>query len=351
MSSVTVSVILPSVTDNSKLDRLCSTLLFGKLEVELLVCTDRINVTSADFSTEYADKIRVFTSDNIDDAFRSAVANANGKFVLLSDENAVYAPEALEKMIVASQGGISVCNAGFVNSDGASKLMCSNFTVGDLGCVSVYCNYIIAKDIIAKNSIVPCGSDCLSIRLFIADCMRYENCNCLDEVLVYLSSNVVTDSKKVFAYIPEYAEIFKLTGNSVATLNFVNIVLYTLLPCLTNETFSLLKTVIRFFEDDFMLVEYIRSKYRIDTDMLCDEFSNLDDFKFGSTDIFYKEVTLPLLPDTVIRNFYSGKFGIDVLKKCIGAWMYYKFYRRKDDFVKKIGCKLSLKLLGGDFIG
>lgn len=351
MSSVTVSVILPSVTDSSKFNRLCSTVLSGRLSVEFIVCTDKTNLTSADLSYEYSDFISVVCAESIDDAFRTAVVNSEGQFVVLGNENAVYAPEAFEKMIVASQGKMSACNVGLINTDGAAKLLCSDFTVGDLGCVPVYCNYLVSKDIIKKNAIVPCGADNLSVRLFISDCLRYENCACFDEVLVYLTAETSLDTKTAIAYLPEYAEIFRLTGNSVATVNFINIVLSELLPNLTKDNYTVLKTVLSSFKEDVMLLEYIRSKYGIDTKLLCDEYSSFEDFDYNGKDLFYKEVTLPLLPDSVIRNFYSGKFGIDVLKKCIGAWMYFKFYRRKDDFVKKIGCKLSRKLLGGDFVG
>ena len=351
MSSVTVSIILPSVTDKSKFNRLCSTVLSGRLSVEFIVCTDKANLTSAELSTDYADYIRVAFAESLDDAFRIAVVNSEGQFVVFGNENAVYAPETFEKLIVASQGKMSACNVGLINADGAGKLLCSDFTVGDLGCIPVYCNYLISKDIIKKNSIVPCGADSLSVRLFISDCLRYENCVCFDEVLVYLATGTSEDSRTAIAYLPEYAEIFRLTGNNVATLNFINIVISELLPAITAETYAVLKKVICVFKEDMMLLEYIRSKYRVDTQLLCDEYSSFEDFNYDGKDIFYKEVALPLLPDSVIRNFYSGKFGIDVLKKCIGAWMYFKFYRRKDDFIKKIGCKLSRKLLGGDFVG
>lgn len=351
MSSVTVSIILPSVTDSLKFNRLCSTALSGRLSVELIVCTDKTNLTSGDLSEEYSDFISVVFAESIDAALKTAVINAKGQFIVFGNENAVYAPEAFEKMIVASQGKISACNVGFINSDGSSKLMSENFTVGDLGSTPVYCNYLISNDIIKKNSTVPCGADSLSIRLFISDCLRYENCVCFNEVLVYLTAETSDESITAIAYLPEYAEIFRLTGNSTATVCFINIVLSILLPNLTKENYAVLKTVVCSFKEDVLLLEYIRSKYRIDVNLLCNECSSFEDFIYDGKDVFYKEVTLPLLPDSVIRNFYSGKFGIDVLKKCIGAWMYFKFYRRKDDFVKKIGCKLSKKLLGGDFVG
>lgn len=165
---------------------------------------------------------------------------------------------------------------------------------------------------------------------------------------MYTDGKTEYSAESALAFITEYANVFALTQNTAASIFFLRAVFTALLNKLNAERFEVLKSVTSLYSEDYAVLSWLKSTFAVDTAMLCDENSSFADFKNNGTGIFYKEVTLPITADAVVKNFYFGKFGVDVLKKCIGAWGYYKFYRMKDGAVKKYGCKLFLKLLGGE---
>ncbi|MBO5421328.1 MAG: hypothetical protein J6A67_05235 [Clostridia bacterium] len=348
MSSVIVSVILPAVSSDEKFQRFCSSLFSGNLSIELLVCD---NLGKLNINADYAEYVSVISSENRTEAINTAVGAASGKFLMFSDDSVIFAPEAIEKLIVASGGKSAVCNVGIIAAGECSKAFTDNFSAEDTATKPLFFNHLLSTRIVKSNSIQLCGSDSLSLMLFIADYYRFDSFNACKEVLMYTDIKTEFGVAESVLYLTEYATAFRLTDNSTATLFFISTVLSALLPSLNEAFFLLLKNIIREFSGNDMLMSWIRAAYGIDTYLLCDENSVYADFKFNGANIFYKEVTLPMLPDAVVRNFYSGKYGVSMLKKCIGAWLYYKFYCQKDGFLKKFGCKLGRKLLGGDFVG
>lgn len=344
-----VSVILPTVSDKSKFARFCTSLFSSTLDIELLVCCDADTEALTLISEEYAAKIKLFTIEDKLSALTKVVEAAQGKFLLFSDVSVIFADNALEKLIVTSGGGSSACNAGEVNTGRCQKAFSENFIFDDLSAKPYYFNHLLSADVIKNNSLVPCGADELSLMLFIADYYRYDTCNTVDEVLLYTDAEFEYKNTDAIAFIQEYANIFKATQNECASMFFLRAVFTALLNNLQSESFEVLKTVTSLFSDDYALLSWLKSTFGVDISILCDENTRFEDFKYNGTNVFYKEVTLPVTPESAVKNFYFGKFGIDVLKKCIGAWGYYKFYRMKDGAVKKYGCKLFSKLLGGDF--
>ncbi len=339
-----ISVILPSVSENKKLARFCATLFAGSLDVELLIC----GKVGADIPEALADRIKVIAADDELTALNDALSVARGKFILLSDVSVTFADNALEKLIVASRGNASACNVGVVSADSSAKAFTQSFSFDELSSKPYYFNHLLSADVIRGNEIAPCGTDALSLMLFIADYYRYDICNTTDEVLMYTDGKAEYSAENALAFITEYANVFALTQNTAASIFFLRAVFTALLNKLNAECFEVLKSVTSLYSEDYAVLSWLKSTFAVDTAMLCDENSSFADFKNNGTGIFYKEVTLPITADAVVKNFYFGKFGVDVLKKCIGAWGYYKFYRMKDGAVKKYGCKLFLKLLGGD---
>ncbi len=339
-----ISVILPSVSENNKLARFCASLFSGSLDVELLICGKadaRLHETSAD-------KIRLVTADDELTALNNALLSAQGKFILISDTSITFADNALEKLIVASKGNASACNVGVVSADSSVKAFTQNFSFDETASKPYCFNHLLSADVIRNNSITPCGTDALSLMLFIADYYRYDICNTADEVLMYTDGNAEYATDTALGVITEYANVFAATQNICASMFFLRAAFTALLNNLDVDSFEVLKAVTSLYSEDYAVLAWLKSTFSVDTAVLCDESSSFADFKNKGTGVFYKEVTLPITPDAVVKNFYFGKFGVDVLKKCIGAWGYYKFYRMKDGPVKKYGCKLFLKLLGGD---
>lgn len=348
MSSINVSVILPAVSSGEKFNRFCSSLFSANLSIELLVCD---NSGQLNVNEEYTGFVAIVSSENKTDALNAALSAVKGKFVIIADDSVILAPDALKKLIVASAGKSSVCNAGLIADGECHKAFIENFQSEDAASKPMYFNHLLSADVIRKNQLLFCGSDELSFMLFLADYYRYDDFTAINEVLMYTDEKKVYGFEESIVYLPEYANAFALTGNATATMFFLSAVLSAILPSMNEQLFVVLKKIINEFSEDKLLLAWVKSAYGIDTQLLCDENSSFAQFSFSGSGIFYKEVTLPMIPDAVVRNFYSGKYGVDMLKKCIGAWLHYKFYCRKDGFLKKLGCKLSRKLLGGDFVG
>ena len=339
-----ISVILPSISEKNKLARFCASLFSCSLDIELLICGKE----GAAVPEALADRIKIVTADDELSALCNALSLAQGKFVVLSDVSVTFADNALEKMIVASKGNASACNVGAVSDDNAVKAFMQNFSFDELASKPYYFNHILSADVIRNNAITPCGTDALSLMLFIADYYRYDVCNPAREVLMYTDSKTEYTADTALGFIAEYASVFALTQNITASMFFLRAVYTALLTSINADSFAALKSVTSLYSEDYAVLSWLKSAFAVDTAMLCDEDSRLSDFKSNGADVFYKEVTLPITADAVVKNFYFGKFGIGVLKRCIGAWGYYKFYRMKDGPVKKYGCMLFRKLLGGD---
>lgn len=351
MSSIVLSVILPAVTDSEKLGRFCSSLFSGNTPAELLICGETDSRFFEKLPQEYTEKIVLVNAEDKVQSVSKAIEISSGKFLMFSDESVIFAPDAIEKLIVASRGNSAVCNAGIIQNGECNKTFSESFSLEEAAGKAVHFNYLLSTDIIKNNALSLCGTSTLAIMLFIADYLRYDNCIALHEVLVYSDSKNEYTSDDSISYIEEYAKIFSLTQNDKVSLFFIKAVFSALLTDINTQTFEALKNTVRAFRNSELILAWIRASFGVDVDMLLDEDSYFGDFKVNGMNVYYKEITLPMVPDSVVRNFFSGKYGVDMLKKCIGAWLHYKFYCRKDGKIKILGCKLSRKLLGGDFVG
>ncbi len=348
MSRVNVSVILPAVSDKSKFTRFCTSLFASELNIELLICEADETELIPLIEEEWCDKISFINKNNAVASEIEAFCAARGQFMMLSDVSVIFAPKAFEKMIVASRGGAAAANVAIIKGGESAKAFSENFYTDELGNKAVYFNHLLLTDKV-KDNISFCESDSLSQMLFIAYYYRYDTVTPVNEVLFYTDSEPQYDYSQALPYLPQYADAFKVTANDKASTFFLRAVFSAVLPNLTVEAFEILKAVTATFADDYLTLSWLKNTFGVDSFALADESTVFADFKYNGTGVFYKEVSLPVAPDSVVKNFYFGKFGIDTLKKCIGAWGYYKFYRRKDDFIKKLGCKIFKRLLGGDF--
>ena len=100
-----------------------------------------------------------------------------------------------------------------------------------------------------------------------------------------------------------------------------------------------------FFENEAYSA-YALAAFGIDSALL-KEGCRAGEFVSAGTNAMYKEVTLPILADDVVRDFYGGKLSFGTLRRCIAAWLYFKLYRM-GGAAKKLGCKVCSKLAGGD---
>ena len=91
---------------------------------------------------------------------------------------------------------------------------------------------------------------------------------------------------------------------------------------------------------------YALAAFNVDSALLR-EGCRAGEFVSAGTNAMYKEVTLPILADDVVRDFYGGKLSFGTLRRCVAAWLYFKLYRM-GGAAKKLGCKICSRLAGGD---
>lgn len=345
MDSVILSVILPTIGDEKKLIRFCSSLFASSLSVELCICGKPSEETIISLAENFSDKIIVFPENSADKALKKA----RGAYVMFSDTSVIFSEDAFETMLVRGRGSACVCNAAEVSCGTSAKLLRDNFSLYDTACVNSYFSFLLNNRVITENKLSLCGSDAFSIMLFIADYIRSDIPVVIDEVLMYRDGHFKNDISADLSLIEEYANVFKITNNHQASLFFLNLIFSNFIENKDEKSFLVMRAAALPFKEDFIIIAWLEASFGIDAKALVSDNAEYESFKYGGANVYYKEIALPLNKNDVVMYFYSGKFGVDVLKKCIGAWLYYKLYRGKNGAIKRLGCKLCRKLLGGEF--
>lgn len=343
-NGVYLSVILPEVSDESRLMRFCSALLGIKYEIELLICGNVSEETSTEIYKKFSRKVKFFPEDGADEAVYSAKA----KYIIFSDVNAAFAENAVSELVLKFWNCSGVCNAAVIEDGNSRRLLREGFRFNEAAAEKIYCNYFIQKNVITENKLHLHGSDPVSVLLFIAMCAAKTEFSVLDEVLVYTDKTEKCTGTADRDYLGAVCDAVK-TADFEAQMFLARLVCTLASENMNADTFEALKTVMAAIKDTPVIAEWARGVFGFDTDILFDGDTTAESFGDKIRSVHYKEISLPMNRRDVIMNFYSGKFGIDVLKKCIGAWLYYKFYRGKDGFLKKLGCKAARRLLGGEF--
>lgn len=349
MQAIDISIIIPSIMNEEKLGRFCSSLFSSGVNAELFICGKISENIISDIS-QYSDKITVFDDKDNYSSLIKAFEAASGERIMLSYCNAVFSENSLIKLISESVNSACVCNAAVLSDGQSTKLYRTYFSIEELSGKPVFINFILRKSVILYNHILPVSASAFSILNFIADYLRFDDCNLLHEVMIYLDSEPeISLSKEDIACIEDYANAFAVSCNDMASMFFLRNILTTFQSAENKEIYKILKTALQPFYSHYAVCAWIRSSFSIDVDYFTKSESDFESFTRSGKDIWYKEVCLPISADDVIMKFYSGKFGADTLKKCIGAWLYFKIYRKKSGFIGKIGCKICKRLLGGDF--
>ena len=347
MNNAVVTVILPRVSDESRFPGFCAAVLSQSLPAELVICGGfDVNVLSG-LDPDALKRIKAVSGEGAG-AFAKALKAAEGEYIVISDVGFTYSPDAFAVMAHAAGEGGSACNVGLTSSDGA-RLFRDGFALEELADHPVFANHMLSRAVLSGNSLCPCGTTPFAILCFLADFYRYADFSAAGETLAYTGG--VADEKLLaeeWALAVEYASVFSQTGDDSVSMMLLSNVMRTYLSSPCEDMFDTLKAVTACFSDDYAVLSWLGIKYGVDAVKLTDVKTAFSDFRSDGC-IRYREVKQPLLPDAVIRGFFSGKLGISVLKKCIGAWGYYKFYRMRDGFIKKTGCRVCRRLLGGEF--
>jgi hypothetical protein len=351
MTNEYISVILPEVSDNSKLPRFCSSLFGQNVNVELIICGPVDTQMLSGVSEDEASKIKIFPHSENKHSFFNALKASTGALIMISDVDVTFANGALEKMAEEADECGCACNVALVSDEGAKRLLMNDYSFDELSSYQIYFNHLIRKSVIDEYNLSPVDPCPFSFMNFFADYYRYDGCKTINEVLIYTDSlpdyNV---SSEEWDCVPEYASVFSETHNDRVSAYFLRNIVNAYISEINKEKyFSQFKAAVAVYYVNYGISAWLKATFGFDVSMLADENSNYSDFKTDGMNVWYKEINMPILADNVIMDFYSGKLSYETLKKCIGAWLYYKLYRRKNDVVKKIGCRICKRLLGGDF--
>ena len=176
---------------------------------------------------------------------------------------------------------------------------------------------------------------------FAAEYAAYESFKPLHEVLLYGAKPI------------EYtAQTFGITAESVSPasgLSALTLLLsaYCGLDGAEKErAFDMFCAAAKPFFENSAYEAYALAAFNVDSALLR-EGCRAGEFVSAGTNAMYKEVTLPILADDVVRDFYGGQLSFGTLRRCVAAWLYFKLYRM-GGAAKKLGCKICSKLAGGD---
>lgn len=339
MSNFNISVILPEAEKSGRLPSFLENVFSQGIDVEVLICS-RIDPESlADLSENILARVKVFPNA---DALQRAVADAQGEYILFSDASVTYSSDAFASMLAR---GACVFNGSSLDGN----LFSADFSFDEIASKNGYFCCLMNSETIRKNGIMPLGSSTFSIMNMIADYARYDEIKLIHESLFNIEKiPAPTADGEDIAGLENYSWLFSQTASDRVTLFFIRSVMAVFGSCEQRETFEMLRSVLVPFMGDYAVCAWFKEVYGWDAELLKTDIS-MEDFKRLGTETKYREVKMPIKAGDAVMSFYSGKFGIGDLKKCIAAYVYFKAYRMKPGFLRDKLCELCRRRLGGEF--
>ena len=195
--------------------------------------------------------------------------------------------------------------------------------------------------VISEHGIKLLSANSAGFAAFAAQYAAYENFETIHEVLAY--------GAKPIDWNAESFDIIARSASTKGGLPALTLLLsaYSGLDKAEKEAeFDAFSAAAKPFFENEAYSAYALAAFGIDSALL-KEGCRAGEFVSAGTNAMYKEVTLPILADDVVRDFYGGKLSFGTLRRCIAAWLYFKLYRM-GGAAKKLGCKVCSKLAGGD---
>lgn len=342
MAESYISVILPQVSDEERLACWLDNIFSQGVEVEALIC-DKINPEKLmALNEDILARVKVFPSQDKATALKKAICDADGGFILFSDVGITYANDAFGTMLA---GGACVFNGA--SADG--NMFSADFSFDEIASKNGFFCCLMNAETVKQNQIMPVGGTSFSIMNMIADYARYDEIKTIHESLFNIAQLPKPSANaEDIASLENYSWLFSRTANDRVTLFYIRNVMSVFGSCEQKESFEMLKSVLLPFMGDYAVCAWFKEAYGWDAELLKTDIS-VENFRRLGTDTKYSEVVMPIKAKDAVVSFYFGKFGIDVLKKCFFAYLYYKAYRMKPGFMRDKLCELCKHRLGGDF--
>lgn len=302
--------------------------------VRLVLCTE--NADTKKIPT-VAENSRIdFVSCSIED-INSVLTSPDAPLVMFADAGTTFAPEFVGLL----EDKAAVFNAAAEEKNAPRKLYRDGFSTHEAFLPAVGVNFVMRSAVIKEHGTELLSADAAGFAAFAAQYAEHESFETIHEVLLYGAKPIEWN-----------AEGFDIAAKSVSPnggLPALTLLLsaYCKLDRTDRETeFSAFSAAARPFFENEAYEAYALAAFGVDSALL-KEGCRAGEFVSAGTNAMYKEVTLPILADDVVRDFYGGKLSFGTLRRCIAAWLCFKLYRM-GGAAKKFGCKVCSKLAGGD---
>lgn len=302
--------------------------------VRLVICAENADVKKIPTAAENS---RIdFAPCSIED-INSVLASPDAPLVMFADAGTTFVPGFVELF----EDKAVVFNAAAEEKNSPRKLYRDGFSVHEAFSPAVGVNFIMRSEVINEHGIKLSSASPAGFAAFAAQYAAYDSFEPIHEVLVYGAKPIEWN-----------AESFDIMAKSVSTKGGLSsLALLLSAYCWLDKTgkeaeFDAFSTAAKPFFENEAYSAYALAAFGIDSALL-KEGCRAGEFVSAGTNAMYKEVTLPILADDVVRDFYGGKLSFGTLRRCIAAWLYFKLYRM-GGAAKKLGCKVCSKLAGGD---
>lgn len=302
--------------------------------VRLVICAENADVKK--FPTAAENSRIDFAPCSIED-INSVLASPDAPLVMFADAGTTFAPG----FVGLFEDKAVVFNAAAEENNAPRKLYRDGFSVHEAFSPAVGVNFVMRSEVINEHKIKLLSASPAGFAAFAAQYAAYENFEPIHEVLAYGAKPIEWN-----------AESFDIMAKSVSTKGGLSsLALLLSAYCWLDKTgkeaeFDAFSTAAKPFFENEAYSAYALAAFGIDSALL-KEGCRAGEFVSAGTNAMYKEVTLPILADDVVRDFYGGKLSFGTLRRCIAAWLYFKLYRM-GGAAKKLGCKVCSKLAGGD---
>ena len=301
--------------------------------VHLVICAENADIKK--FPT--AENSRIDFAPCSVESVNSVLASPDAPLVMFADAGITFAPGFVELL----EDKAVVFNAAAEEKNSPRKLYRDGFSVHEAFSPAVGVNFVMRSEVINEHGIKLLSANSAGFAAFAAQYAAYDSFEPIHEVLLY--------GAKPIDWNAESFDIIARSASTKGGLPALTLLLsaYSGLDKTGKEAeFDAFSTAAKPFFENEAYSAYALAAFGIDSALL-KEGCRAGEFVSAGTNAMYKEVTLPILADDVVRDFYGGKLSFGTLRRCIAAWLYFKLYRM-GGAAKKLGCKVCSKLAGGD---
>lgn len=307
--------------------------LITRSGVRLVICAENADIKK--FPT--AENSRIDFAPCSVESVNSVLASPDAPLVMFADAGTTFAPGFVELL----EDKAVVFNAAAEEKNSPRKLYRDGFSVHEVFSPAVGVNFVMRSEVVSEHGIKLLSANSAGFAAFAAQYAAYDSFEPIHEVLLYGAKPI------------EYtARTFGITAKSVSPaggLSALTLLLsaYCGLDGAEKErAFDMFCAAAKPFFENSAYEAYALAAFNVDSALLR-EGCRAGEFVSAGTNAMYKEVTLPILADDVVRDFYGGKLSFGTLRRCVAAWLYFKLYRM-GGAAKKLGCKICSRLAGGD---